>query len=162
MSWTNVHKYKKAFWKRSPTIARLDETDLKDCWCCIWWSRWVTAEYTLLPCQRLGLLSEQHFLPPLAQTANNWRSHQKKMEKSLLHKVVFYGAKISYIFSFVAFQISLFTWNHYQPSHMFTVSGFSMEKRTRYCTPEWHGTKKEQACTFQNFFFLIISPAKLK
>lgn len=57
--------------KSSPATGRLDETCLKDCWCCIWWSRWVTAENTLSPCQRLGLLSEQHFWPPLNQTANH-------------------------------------------------------------------------------------------
>lgn len=159
---------RRLFEKPSPTTARLDETYLKDCWCCIWRGRWVTAEHTLLPCQRLGLLSEQHFWPLLAQTANDhcgnqdWRFHQKEMARTLLHKVIFYGAKISHMFLFTAFQISLFTWSHYQPSHMFTVSGFNMEKRTGYCTPEWPSTETQQACIFQNFFFLIISPAKLK
>lgn len=55
------------FEKPSATTERLDETYQKDCWPCIWWSRWVTAEHTLLPCRRLGLLSDQHFWPPLVK-----------------------------------------------------------------------------------------------
>lgn len=52
---------RRLFEKSSATTAGLDETYLKDCWRCVCWSRWVTAEHTLLPCQRLGYCQSNTF-----------------------------------------------------------------------------------------------------
>lgn len=163
---------RRLFEKSSAATARLEETCLKDCRC-IWWSGWVTAEHTLLPCQRLGLLSEQHFWPPLAQSGNDQQQNlrleipSKGDGKTLSAQGYIKGPCFmvqrfhKYFHSF----ISNFTPQDKPITSLVTCSlsqDLAWGRGWDTVTFECPATERWQVCTFQNFFSLLISSAKLK
>lgn len=167
MPWTSVHKYKKnLFEKPSPTTARLDETYLEDCWCCIWWSRWVTAEHTLLPCQQLGLLQSNTFglhwpkQPRISVEIETGDPIKRRWQGPCFITLQSMEQRFHIYFHSLHFK---FHSSHETITSLVTCSlSPDLAWRPGYCTPEWPSTETQQAYIFQNFFFLIISPAKLK